>query len=94
MSLLKHTTALLFVFVNSACQVSWCALQVRRRIRSAVMKSHGTEGDMLVRAVANAFFDEEHGLHACPTGYLLAPVSYSVVAQYIRQETDWVPLQI
>ena len=53
------------------------------------MKSHSTEGDMFVRAVAKAFFDEEHGLHACPTGYLLAPVSYSVVAEYIRLETDW-----
>lgn len=52
------------------------------------MKSHRTEGDKLVRAVASAFFDEEHGLQACATGYLLAPVSYSVVAQYIRQETN------
>lgn len=41
-----------------------------------------------MRAVASAFFDEEHGLQACATGYLMAPVSYSVVAQYIRQETD------
>lgn len=54
------------------------------------MKSH-TEGDLLVRAVANAFFDEEHGLQACATGYLLTPVSYSVVAAYLRQETDLEP---
>ena len=63
-------------------------LQVRRRLRSAVMKSHSTEGDILVRAVANAFFDSEHGLQACAKGFLMAPVSYSVVAWYIRRDTD------
>ena len=76
---------------NFECSMSsdmTLCLQVRRRLRSAVMKSHSTEGDILVRAVASAFFDSEHGLQACAKGYLMAPVSYSVVAWYIRRDTD------
>ena len=63
-------------------------LQIRRRVRSAVMKSHSAEGDILVRAIASAFFDSKHGLQACAKGYLMTPVSYSVIAWYIKQDTD------
>lgn len=41
-----------------------------------------------MRAIACAFLDEEQGLQACATGYLLPPVSYSLVAWYIRQNTE------
>lgn len=64
------------------------SIQVRRRLRSAVMKSNNSEDDFLVRAVAQAFFDSKYGLQACEKGYLMPPVSYSVIAWYIRQETD------
>lgn len=64
------------------------AMQVRRRIRSAVMKTNSSKDDLLVRAVAHAFFDSTHGLQGCATGYQLPPVSYSVVAWYIRQEPE------
>lgn len=63
-------------------------LQVRRRLRSAVMKSHSTQGEILVCAIASAFLDSEHGLQACAKGYLMAPVSYSAIAWYIRRDTD------
>ena len=63
-------------------------LQVRRRLRTAVNKSCSTPDELLVRAIAGAFLDSEHGLQDCATGYLLPPVSYSVVAWYIRQDTD------
>lgn len=61
---------------------------MRRRLRTAVNKSRSTPDESLVRAIAGAFFDSEHGLQDCATGYLLPPVSYSVVAWYIRQDTD------
>lgn len=53
-----------------------------------MMKSYSAPDEFLVRAVACAFLDEEHGLQACATGYLLPPVSYSLVAWYIRQNTE------
>ncbi|KAL3161576.1 hypothetical protein ABBQ32_010439 [Trebouxia sp. C0010 RCD-2024] len=62
--------------------------KVRRRIRSAVMKSNSRKDDVLVRAVAHAFFDSTHGLQSCATGYMLPPVRYSVVAWYVRQEPE------
>lgn len=52
------------------------------------MKSRSAEDDYLVRAIACAFLDEEHGLQACAAGYLLPPVSYSLIAWYVRQNTD------
>lgn len=52
------------------------------------MKSRSAEDEDLVRAIACAFLDEEHGLQACAAGYLLPPVSYSLVAWYIRQNTE------
>ena len=52
------------------------------------MKSRSAQDEDLVRAVACAFLDEEHGLQACAAGYLLPPVSYSLVAWYIRQNTE------
>lgn len=61
---------------------------MRRRLRTAVNKSRSTPDESLVRAIAGAFFDSEHGLQDCATGYLLPPVSYSVVAWYIRQDTN------
>ena len=51
------------------------------------MKSRSAKDEELVRAIACAFFDSKHGLQACATGYLMTPVSYSVVAWYIRQDT-------
>ena len=61
---------------------------MRRRLRTAVNKSRSTPDESLVRAIAGAFFDSEHGLQDCATGYLLPPVSYSVVAWYIRRDTN------
>ena len=52
------------------------------------MKSRSAQDEDLVRAIACAFLDEEHGLQACAAGYLLPPVSYSLVAWYIRQNTE------
>lgn len=63
---------------------------MRRRLRTAVIKSHTRPDEDLVRAIACAFFDNEHGLQNCATGFLLPPVSYSVVAWYIRRDTDYV----
>lgn len=51
------------------------------------MKSQSANDEDIVRAIACAFFDSEHGLQACATGYVVAPVAYSVVAGYIRQDT-------
>ncbi len=63
-------------------------MQARRSIRTAIMKSRNAQHEELVHAIACAFLDEEHGLQACTTGYLLPPVSYSLVAWYIRQNTE------
>lgn len=87
MALHQHPLLLRTYKFGMSCNMAFC-LQVRRRLRSAVLKSHSTEGGILVRAIASAFFDSEHGLQACAKGYLMAPVSYSVVAWYIRRDTD------
>ena len=87
MALHQHPLLLCMRELSMSRNLAPC-LQVRRRLRSAVMKSHSTEGDILVRAIASAFFDSEHGLQACAKGYLMAPVSYSVVAWHIRRHTD------
>lgn len=87
MALHQHSLLLCTCELSMSRNLGPC-LQVRRRLRSAVMKSHSTEGDILVRAIASAFFDSEHGLQACAKGYLMAPVSYSVVAWHIRRHTD------
>lgn len=52
------------------------------------MKSRSAEDEDLVRTIACAFLDEEHGLQVCAAGYLLLPVSYSLIAWYIRQNTE------
>ena len=52
------------------------------------MKSCSCEDEILVRAVARAFFDSEAGLQDCAARYLLLPVSYSSIAWYIRQSPE------
>ncbi|DBA72662.1 TPA: hypothetical protein ACH3X2_010403 [Trebouxia sp. C0005] len=77
-------------FNGKTAKVDWKPSigKARRSIRTAIMKSRSAEDDYLVRAIACAFLDEEHGLQACAAGYLLPPVSYSLIAWYVRQNTD------
>ncbi|KAL0036533.1 hypothetical protein WJX77_011879 [Trebouxia sp. C0004] len=77
-------------FNGKTAKVDWKQSigKARRSIRTAIVKSRSTQHEDLVRAIACAFLDEEHGLQACAAGYLLPPVSYSLVAWYIRQNTE------
>ena len=63
-----------------------CHMQVQNRLGTAIQKSHGSNTEKVVRAVARACLTMPEGFQACNTGYLVTPVSYSRVARCIRQD--------
>ena len=59
--------------------------EAKSRLWSAIIKSHGSSSETLIRAISAACLDEDYGFQAHASGYLMRPESYSLIMKFVKQ---------
>ncbi len=59
--------------------------EAKSRLWTAIIKSHGSSSETLIRAMSAACLDADYGFQAHASGYLMRPVSYSLIMKYVKQ---------